>query len=140
MVILPPKIESSGTPPRRIEFEHVVAGRRLGFAGAVVIERAHAGIGPDHVLRQHRLGEILAGRSAEIVDLRGRRLHLGRIAVVIAVGGADQREIVLVGNGENDAAVGVLEDVGAVVIVKFPHHDMAALHQPDLGPRVDAGT
>ena len=32
-----------------VELEHVVARRGLGFAGAVVIERSHAGIGPDHV-------------------------------------------------------------------------------------------
>ena len=80
---------------RRVELEHVVAGRRLGLAGAVVVERAHAGEGPDHVGRRHRLGEICADRVAEIGDLLRRRLHLRRIAVVIAVGGADQREVAL---------------------------------------------
>ena len=44
----------------RIEFEHIIAGGGLGFAGAVVIERTNAGIGPDHILRLHGLGQIFA--------------------------------------------------------------------------------
>ncbi len=99
----------------RVELEDVIAGGGLGFAGAVVIERAHAGIGPDHVLRLDRLCQIFADGIAEIFDFLRRRLHLGRVAVVIAIGGADQREIVLIGNDEDDAAVAVLEHVGAVV-------------------------
>src|SRR5207342_1191366 len=97
----------------RVEFEHIIAGRSLGFAGAVVIQWTNAGIGPDHILRLHGLGQVLACRSAEVFDLLDRRLYLGRVTVVIAIGGADQREIALIGNDEDDAAVGVLEHVGA---------------------------
>ena len=59
--------------------------------------------------------------------------------MIVAIGGADQREIILIGNDEDDAAVGVLEHVGAVVLVELAHHDVRALHQPHLGARVDAG-
>ena len=47
--------------------------------------------------------------------------------MIVEVGGADQREVVLVGDGEEDAAVGVLEDVAAVVLVQPRHDDVAAL-------------
>ena len=122
-----------------VELENIIAGGRLGFAGAVVIERADAGIGPHHVLGLDRLGQIFADGIAEIFDFRSRRLHLGRVAIVIAIGGADQREIVLVGNHKDDAAVAVLKHVGAVMRIEFRHHDMGALHQPHLGLGVDAG-
>ncbi len=122
-----------------VEFEHVIAGGGLGFAGAVVIERANAGIGPDHVRRLDRLGQIFADGSTEIFDFLGRGLHLGGVAVVVAIGGADQREIVLVGNDEDNPAVAVLEHVGAVVGIEFRHHDVGALHQPHFGPGVDTG-
>src|SRR6476620_10368540 len=92
----------------RVEFENVVAGGGLGFAGAVVIERANAGIGPDHVLGPDRFCQIFADGIAEVFYLFGRGFDLGGIAVVIAIGGADQREILLIGNDENDAAVAVL--------------------------------
>ena len=39
-----------------LEFEHIIAGGGLGFAGAVIIERTNAGIGPDHILGLHRHG------------------------------------------------------------------------------------
>src|SRR6476661_8018712 len=102
-----------------IELENIVTGRGLGFAGAVVIERANAGIGPDHVLGPDRFRQIFADGIAKVFYLFGRGFNLRRIAVVIAIGGADQREIVLVGNDEDDATVAVLEHVGAVVRVEF---------------------
>src|SRR3569832_2588982 len=122
----------------QIELEHIFAGRGLGFARAVVVERAYAGIGPDHIGRLHRFGEIFADGGAEIFDLRRGRFHEGGIAVVVLIGGADQREVILIGNDEDDAAVAVLEHVGAVVIVELAHHDVRSLHEPHFRPRVDA--
>ena len=49
--------------------------------------------------------------------------------MVLDVGGADQREVALVGNREDDALVGVLEDVGVVVVEQPRHDDVAALDQ-----------
>ena len=52
-----------------------------------------------------------------------------RVALQLDVGGADQREALFVGDGEDDALVGVLEDVGVVVFEAARHDDVAALHQ-----------
>jgi hypothetical protein len=48
---------------------------------------------------------------------------------VVAVGGADQGEVGLVGDGEDDAPVAALEDVGAVVVEQPARDDVAAAHQ-----------
>ena len=44
-----------------------------------------------------------------------------------------------IGNGEADAAVGVLEDIGAVMVEQPVDDDVAALDQPDARRRVRAG-
>ena len=59
----------------------------------------------------------------------------GGIAGEILVGGADQRVVALVGNGEADAAIGVLEEVGAVVVEQAVDDDVAALDQAHLHRR-----
>jgi hypothetical protein len=60
--------------------------------------------------------------------------------VIVDVGGADQREVALVRNRKHDAAVGMLEDVGAIVVEQFAHDDVAALDQPQrLGCRLADG-
>ena len=53
-----------------------------------------------------------------------------RVVVDGDVGGADQRIPVLVGNDEDDALVGVLQDVGVVFRVHARHDDVAALDVP----------
>ena len=50
---------------------------------------------------------------------------------MILIGGADQGEVTFIGNGENDAAIGILENIGAVVIIKPWQHDVATLDQPE---------
>ena len=51
---------------------------------------------------------------------------------MIQIRGADQREVLLIGNGEEDPVVHVLEKVGLVVGELAPDDDMAAAHQPYL--------
>ena len=58
-----------------------------------------------------------------------------RIANIVAIGRADQREIAFVGNGKYHAAVGVLEQVGAVVVEQLGYDDMRALHQAHVAAR-----
>ena len=82
--------------------------------------------------RRHRLREILARRIAEIVDLGIADRRLRRVAEIVLVGRADQREIILVGNGEDDAAVPVLEEIGARIVELLLDDDMAALHQAHI--------
>ena len=48
---------------------------------------------------------------------------------MISVGGADEGEILLIGNGKDDPPVLSLEEIAAPVIVEFRHHDMAAAHE-----------
>ena len=55
-----------------------------------------------------------------------------RIAQIVLVGRADQREIILVGDGEDDAAIPVLEEIGARIVEFLLDDDMAALHQPHI--------
>ena len=55
---------------------------------------------------------------------------------MLDVGGADEREIALVRNREDDALVGVLEDVRVVVVEQLAHDDVAALDQPQRACRV----
>ena len=83
--------------------------------------------------RLHRLGEIFAGRVAQIVDLgvADDGTSCGSPAIVL-VGRADQRELVLVGDGEDDAPVAVLEEIGARIVEFLRDDDVAALHQPDI--------
>ena len=45
---------------------------------------------------------------------------------------SDQREIALIRNSEDDAVVGILENVAAVMLEDFRHNDMAALHKTDI--------
>ena len=53
-------------PPPRIELEHVVAGRPPARSlAAVVVERPHAGIGPDHVGRRDRRCEVARSRHVQ---------------------------------------------------------------------------
>ena len=101
---------------RQVEFENIFARGRLGFAGPIIIERTDTGIGPHDVGRRYRLGEIGAYRFAQIGDFFRRCFHLRRIALVVVVGGADQSEVILIGNDENDAPVAVLEHVSFVFI------------------------
>src|SRR5947208_14662174 len=51
---------------------------------------------------------------------------------MVLIGGADQGEILLIGDGEADAPVGVLKNIAAVMIIELVDHDVAALHHADL--------
>ena len=122
-----------------MQAEHVIPRRRRGRFRPVVVKRPHPGIGPDHLIGGHRRGEILAGESAQIIALLLGAVDFARRAVMVLVGGADQVEILLIGDGENDPPVAALKEIAAVVIVKLRHHDMTAAHQPHPLGRGDMG-
>ncbi len=117
------------------QLQHIFAGGFLRLGSAVVEQRAHTGIAPHDLVAGDGETEIFAGRGAEIVFFVLADRHRGRIAGIIAVGGADQGEVILVGNGENDPAVAILENIAAVMAVEPPHHNMAALDQADMVAR-----
>ena len=105
--------------------------RRFFFLAAH--ERAHAGIGMDHLRWRYWLLEVLRGQSAQVRSFISIDGYLCRIAAVVHIGGADEREVLLVRNGKDDATVAVLEDVGVVVVEKLRHNDVTALHQANRG-------
>ena len=51
---------------------------------------------------------------------------------MVLVGGADQREIAFIGNGENDPPVGSLKEIAPVMIEQPPCHDVTATDKPHL--------
>ena len=112
-----------------VELEHIVASHRRGACRFVVMQRADAGIGPDHIGGRDLLDEMIVDDLAEIGDLLGRYDDLGGIALIGLVGGADQRMVAFIGNGEDDAPVVVLEDIGLLALEQPRDDDVAALDQ-----------
>ena len=102
--------------------------RDVGF----FMERPHAGEGGGHLLGAHGAGEVAAGHVTEIGNLCWIRRGGGGVAGEFTLGGADQGEIPLIGKGEKNPAVGVLEDIGPVVIEEAGQDDMAAPDEAGL--------
>ena len=82
------------------------------------------------------LTEIAVRRIAEIGDLGGGHRHDRGIAGEGARDAADQREIALIGAGEDQPLVAVLEHIDAVRIEESGHHDLADLHRRGLRHRL----
>src|SRR6185437_15487611 len=62
-----------------------------------------------------------------------------RLAAIIDVRGADEREFPLVRECKHDATIAVLEDVGKTMREQLRHDDMTALDQPDAMARSHRG-
>ena len=124
---------------QRIHLEHVVARDGGRIVGAVVVERTHAAVVPHDIARRQRLVEVGIDEIEEVA-----RLVLADARMLEGlhrnVGGADQRVVLLVGNHEHDAIVRVLQDVGVLPAVHARHHDVAALHVPDVALAALGGT
>ena len=120
---------------RGVKLENIVPGRGLGGGSAIVVQGADARIGPSDLIRLNRRPEIFARAGAKIRNLLGRRLHLIGVAGVILLGRSDQGEFAFEGKRKEDAPVGILKDVAAIVGIKPGHDDMAAFDQTDGGGR-----
>ena len=78
-------------------------------------------------------------RIAEIPDLPVADLDLlVRHRLDWDVGRADKRELALIGDGEDDALVLVLQDERVIAFEQFRHHDVAALDEPHVLVGVEA--
>src|SRR5690606_3750558 len=88
--------------------------------------------GPDDIPATDGFLEIFAGCRAKIMGLAIGDRDLGRIALIVLIGRADQGKIVFIRNGEYDAPVIILEKIGARIGEFLAHHDMAALDKPDI--------
>jgi hypothetical protein len=107
--------QQRGASGRGVKFQHIVASRRVWGTGAVVVERADARKTP-HDVGRYWPGEIEGEGVAQIGNLLGRRHYGCRVAREVAIGGADERIGAFKWNGEDDAAVRVLEHVGTIVV------------------------
>ncbi len=74
--------------------------------------------------------EALVDHRDQIVDFPLRDLRLCRVALIFLLRGADEGEVVLVGDDKDHAAVIVLQHEGLGPRVHARNHDVAALHQP----------
>ncbi|MNE44950.1 hypothetical protein D3C80_1392140 [compost metagenome] len=114
----------------------VVAGHRRRVGRLVVAERTHAGEAVEDVLLVQLALEVAIDHIQQVAAFLGSDRHLCRVAVVLAVGGADQGEAFQVGDGEDDAAILVLQDVGLLAVVQARHDDVAALDQANAVGRL----
>lgn len=100
----------------------------------IVIERAYAGIGGDHIGGRDGPLVVLAGPGAEIVDLFRADLDPVLVGGIRNVGRADQGIFAaLVGDREHDPPVAILEEIGVIALMPFRDDDMAALHKAQVG-------
>ena len=126
VVILPPNDDSTGALGG-IDLQHVVARdrrrdptrrRRTAAARRCKLHTMSACVSGALEIRVGEVEEVL-------------RLVVGDVRMLERldryVGGADQRVVLLVGNHEHDAVVGVLQDVRVRLVVHARHHDVAAL-------------
>ncbi|MNF81303.1 hypothetical protein D3C84_635690 [compost metagenome] len=83
------------------------------------------------VLAADLLFEMGVDHVQQVIGFAIGNCHFRRIAGVLAVGGADQGEVIQVRNGEHDALIFVLQDVRVFAFVQFRHDQVAALDQAD---------
>ena len=50
---------------------------------------------------------------------------------MVAVSGADQREVALIGDGEENPLVGQLKEIGIVMVEQTRHDDVRSAHESD---------
>ena len=85
-----------------------------------------------------RLREVAVEHAQQVVDLAGVDRGVLGTAFDRDVGGADQREVALVGVDEDHPLVGVLQQVGLAALPELAGDQMAALDQPHAPAAVDA--
>src|SRR5450631_1511915 len=81
-----------------VELELVIARDGCGIERFVLDERAHACVAPYDVGGADLLREVAIDHGTQITNFFGLDVHRGRVAMVFDVGGANQRELLLVGN------------------------------------------
>ncbi len=126
---MPPNRVMSGAPATRVSSMKCSRVAWRAVAAWSSNSGPQAGPGPDDVPRPDLLPEIDVGRAAEIVRFpRVMATASGDPAKSTSVAPIKVKSS-LIGNGEDDAAVGRLENIGAVVVEQLAHDDMAAAHQ-----------
>ncbi len=98
--------------------QSVVAGNGRWVVRFVIAQRANACIGAENVTALKLMIEVGVDHVEQVVGFLIGDRHLGRIARVFTVGGADQCETIKVRNAENDALVFVLQNVGVLAFIQ----------------------
>ena len=80
-----------------IEIEGVIARHDGGLDRAIIEQRAQSGVAPDNIVPRRGAGKTAVDRRQQIIRFRVADHDRGGGALVGDVGGADQREILLVG-------------------------------------------
>src|SRR6185312_5633806 len=114
-----------------VELERVVARDARGVRGLIIQQGPHPAVAPYNLFRTHRRREVSAGCRAEVRDLVGADVYGGRIALVLDIRRAYEREVMLIGNCKHDPMIIVLEEIGEAVREEARNDDVTALHQPD---------
>jgi len=128
------KITGDSLAPGTLE---QIAEIARGGRGLVIHDGDHS---REHVLRDLRTYAQFVGVGSylivedTVIDLFRAGDGPPGIARVIDLGRADHRVGALIGDGEHDAPVRVLEHIGPIVIEKPRHHHMGALDQTNLLP------
>ncbi len=114
-----------------VNIQRVIAGDGLRRIGLVIAQRAHAGVGPDDIFTGELLFEVAVVDLQQIANFALVDLNVFRIALVLHVGGADDREFIHPRDHKDDTLIFVLQNVRLLLGVHARHHDMAAFNQAD---------
>ncbi len=120
-----------------VEVEGVVARHDRGLEGPVVEKRPKPRVARNDILARDLASKTAAHGREQIVRLAVADRDRPRGALVGNVGRADQRELAFVGNDKDDAAVGVLQDIGVLALIESPRDEMRALYKPHMLARDD---
>ncbi len=112
-----------------VEPQGVIAGHGGRIARTVVIQRAHAGVVPDHLRGVDGIAQVAVYGAAQIVDFL--LAHRGSLGVRhLFVGRSHQGEPLLVGNHEDHATVVVLQQKHVLTLIQARHDDVASFDEP----------
>ena len=114
------------------QLQGVIPGHCLWRAGFIITQRTHAGVAPDHIVRGDLMDEVLVHHIAQILHLLIIDADRAQIALVFQIGGANQREVLLIRDHKHDTFIFVLQYIGFFALMNPRHDHMAAFHQTDI--------
>ncbi len=98
------QIPTAGAPATARQRQGVVAGDGRRVVGLVVAQRTNAGIAVQDIATADLLFEVGVDHLQQVIGFGLGDRHFCRITGVLAVGGADQGEVIEVWNGERRCA------------------------------------
>ncbi len=114
-----------------VNIQRVVAGDRLRRIRLVVAQRTDAGVGPDDIVLAEGLFKVRVIDVQQVINLFIINGHRFRIALILDVRRADDRELIHPRDNKHNTFIFVLQNVGLLLGMYPRHHDVAALNQAD---------